>query len=100
MEKWMALTPEQLSGLERLGSENVRQLLDQAGVGPLSAVIGVCEIHPKRGDVQDWLAQLEGKASLQLLQLQERTLWWAKAAAWIGAASIIVSIIIAWLQSR
>jgi hypothetical protein len=44
-----------------------------------------------RGDVEDWLAEQDREATKR----QMDTLWWAKAAAWIGAAGILVAIVIA-----
>jgi hypothetical protein len=87
----MTLSPNQRSELDRLGAENVGLKLQYAGIGRGAAVIGFTTPDMDRGDVEDWLAEQSRKAATQ----QAQTLRWAKAAAWIGIAGIIVAIAIA-----
>jgi hypothetical protein len=39
-----------------------------------------------RGEVEDWLAAKDNTLRERAEKLQEDTLWWAKAAAWIAGA--------------
>jgi len=96
----MAVTPEQRAALQKLGRRDLRQQLDHAGPGLGAIVPGLGDGMISRCDVQSYLRELEEKEAAQLLQIQERTLWWAKAAAWLSVASIVASIAIAWVQSR
>jgi hypothetical protein len=88
----MTVAPEQRAELERLGVENVRQRLDHAGSGAGSVVPGLGpSFDMTRGEVEEWLAEKSQEAT----KLQLNILWWAKAAAWIGFAGILVAIAIA-----
>ena len=88
----MPLSPNDRATLERLGTDNVRQRLDHAGPGPGAVVPGLGEqFGMTRSNVEEWLAEEGRKAA----KLQLDILWWAKAAAIIGAVGIGVTIAIA-----
>jgi hypothetical protein len=90
----MTLSAKDRAELDRLGIENVRLKLPYAGASPGSVVPGLGEgFGMTRGDVETWVAERAQEASKQ----QADILWWAKAAALIGAAGIVVTIAIAWL---
>jgi hypothetical protein len=50
-----------------------------------------------RGDVEAWLAGQDKAARKRAEKLQEDTLWWAKAAAWLSGVGIIVGAIVSFL---
>jgi hypothetical protein len=88
----MALSDADRAELNRLGIENVKLKLSYAGPGAGSVVRGLGPGYGMtRGDVEDWLAEQDREAARRQID----TLWWAKAAAWIGAAGILVAIVIA-----
>lgn len=88
----MPLSPTDRVELDRLTVENVRLKLAYAGPGPGSVVPGLGPgFGMTRGDVEDWLAEQSRAATT----LQSKILWWAKAAAWVGAVGILVGIAIA-----
>lgn len=90
----MAISPEDRAYLESLGVDNVRQRLSYAGSGGYAVVPGLGRgpgLDLTRSDVEAWLAEKDRAAR----RLQSDTLWWAKAAAWIGIAGIVVAIAIA-----
>lgn len=88
----MSLTREERALLERLGVENVRQRLDHAGSGGGSVISGLGpSFGMTRSDVEAWLAEKDQEARKMQLDI----LWWAKTAAFIGAAGILVAIAIA-----
>jgi hypothetical protein len=89
------LTNEHRAELERRGPRNVRLRLRYAGPGSGSVVPGLGDGRMLRSDVEDWLFDKEIEASQKSLQVQEDTLRWAKLAAWIGVAGILVAIVIA-----
>jgi hypothetical protein len=98
----MTLKAEHRAELERLGIENVRQRLNYAGAGSGSIVPGVGDGRVLRSDVENWLAQEEVSRARRSMELQESTLWWAKAATGatiiLGITGIVVAVIIALLQ--
>jgi hypothetical protein len=87
----MPLSPSDRTELERLGADNVRHRLSYSGPSK-EAVIGAFGpgFGMTRGDVEEWLAEKSQEAA----KLQLNILWWAKAAAWISATSILVMIAI------
>jgi hypothetical protein len=88
----MALSPEDRERLEALSPEIVRQRLSYAGAGDGSIVPGLG--RPKdllRGDVEEWLAEKDKEAA----KLQQKTLAWARAAAWISIVGIVVAVVLA-----
>jgi hypothetical protein len=87
----MALTAEQRAELERLTVSYVRQQLPYAGASPGSVVPGLGNGMMLRADVAGWVAEKDQEQA----QLQVSTLFWAKVAAWVGVAGIVVAIIIA-----
>jgi hypothetical protein len=90
----MPLSRADRAELDRLGVENVRLKMAYAGPGPGSVVPGLASPSGQwmtRSDVEDWLAEQGRKAERQ----QAAILWWAKAAAWVGAAGIVVAIVVA-----
>jgi len=87
----MPLTPEQRAELERLTVSYVRQQLPYAGPGRGSVVPGLGNGMMLRADVAGWVAEKDEEQA----QLQASTLFWAKVAAWVGVAGIVVAIIIA-----
>jgi hypothetical protein len=86
----MALTPGQVSELERLGVDNVRERLRYADPGGGSIVPGLGDGKMLRSDVEGWLGEQDKAARKRAEKLQEDTLWWAKAAAWFSGVGIIV----------
>jgi hypothetical protein len=93
----VALSFDQIRELERLGIDNVRQRLRYAGAGPGSIVPGLGDGRMLRGDVEDWLAGKDKALRERAEKLQEDTLWWAKAAAWIAGAGIVVGTAVSFL---
>jgi hypothetical protein len=88
----MALSDADRAELNRLGIENVKLKLSYAGPGSGSVVPGLGPgFGMTRGDVENWLAEQDREAAKR----QVDTLWWAKAATWIGAVGILVAIAIA-----
>jgi hypothetical protein len=86
---------DQTRELERLGMDNVRDRLRYADAGPGAIVPALGDGKMLRGDVENWLAQKDKALREHAQKLQEDTLWWAKAAAWIGVAGILVAMAIA-----
>jgi hypothetical protein len=76
---------------------NVCQRLRYAGAGPGSIVPGLGDGRMLRGDVEDWLAAKDNALRERAEKLQEDTLWWAKAAAWIAGAGIVVGMVVSFL---
>jgi hypothetical protein len=69
--------------------ENVKLKLGVAGTGTGAAVPGLGQkLAMTRGDVEDWLAEQDREAAKRQID----TLWWAKAATWIGVAGILVAM--------
>ena len=93
----MALTSDQVRELERLGVDNVRERLRYAGAGAGSIVPGLGDGKMLRGDVEVGLAEQDKAARKRAEKLQEDTLWWAKAAAWLSGVGIIVGAIVSFL---
>jgi hypothetical protein len=93
----MALTPDQVRELERLGIDNVRERLRYAGPGGGSIVPGLGDGKMLRSDVEGRLGEQDKAARKRAEKLQEDTLWWAKAAAWLSGIGIIVGAIISFL---
>jgi len=93
----VALTSDQVRELERLGVDNVRERLRYAGAGAGSIVPGLGDGKMLRGDVEVWLAEQDKAARKRAEKLQEDTLWWAKAAAWLSGVGIIVGAIVSFL---
>jgi hypothetical protein len=90
----MALSETDRTELNRLDVENVKLKLGHAGPGPGSVVPGLGPgFGMTRSDVEDWLAERSKEAAQQ----QSDILWWAKAAAYISAAGIVIAVIIALL---
>jgi hypothetical protein len=89
-EQMMTLSVADRAELDRLGIENVKLKLGHAGPGSGSVVPGLgAGFGMTRGDVEDWLGGPRGTKQ------RVDTLWWAKAATWIGAVGILVAIAIA-----
>jgi hypothetical protein len=93
----VALTSDQIRELERLGVDNVRERLRYAGSGGGSIAPGLGDGKMLRGDVEAWLAEPDKAARERAEKLQEDTLWWAKAAAWLSGVGIIVGAIVSFL---
>jgi hypothetical protein len=93
----VALTSDQVRELERRGVDNVRERLRYAGAGAGSIVPGLGDGKMLRGDVEVWLAEQDKAARKRAEKLQEDTLWWAKAAAWLSGVGIIVGAIVSFL---
>jgi hypothetical protein len=93
----MPLTFEQRKECEHLGPDNVRRQLAYAGAGAGSIVPGLGDGMMLRGDVQEWLAEIERKNTEEQKQATANTLFWAKVAAWAGIIGIVVTIVIALL---
>jgi hypothetical protein len=88
----MSLPAADRTELDRFGVENVRLKLPFANPGSDTPVPGLgARFGMKRGDVEEWLAEQTREAA----RLQLRILWWAKAAAWIGIAGIIIGVLVA-----
>jgi hypothetical protein len=89
----MALTPEQLAELERLGPETIRLKLMLGGPGRGASIPGF-ETGPfqslTRSDVETWLAE----KSIQEAAMQRSTLTWAKIAGIAGIICVIVTAIV------
>src|SRR5262249_13104092 len=91
----MALSDADRAELNRLGIENVKLKLTYAGPGGGAVVPGLRPGYGvERGVVEE---------AREALRRQSDSLWWAKAATWIGAAGILVAIAIAalgkWLKA-
>ena len=94
----MGLTPDQVCELERLGVDNVRDRLRYAGASGGAIVPGLGDRSQMlRRDVEDWLVEQDKVARKRVEKLQEDTLWWAKAAAWLSGVGIIVAAIVSFL---
>ena len=93
----MPLKFDQACELERLGMDNVRERLRYAGASPGSIVPGLGDGNMLRGDVENWLAERDKALRERAEKLQQDTLWWAKAAAWVAGAGIIVGAIVSFL---
>ena len=93
----MPLTFDQARELERLGMDNVRERLRYAGASPGSVVPALGDGKMLRGDVEDWLAERDKALRERAEKLQQDTLWWAKAAAWVAGAGIVVGAIVSFL---
>jgi hypothetical protein len=93
----VALTSNQIRELERLDVDNVRERLRYAGAGGVSVVPGLGDGKMLRDDVEVWLAEQDKAARKRGEKLQEDTLWWAKAAAWLSGVGIIVGAVVAFL---
>jgi hypothetical protein len=59
----MPLTFDQQRECERQGPDNVRRQLAYAGANPGSVVPGLGDGMMTRGDVQEWLAEIERKSA-------------------------------------
>jgi hypothetical protein len=93
----MALSDADRAELDRLRIENVKLKLSHANPGADSPVPGLGPgFGMARGDVEGWLAEQDREATKRQID----TLWWAKAAAWISAAGILVAIVIAASSGR
>jgi hypothetical protein len=77
--------------------DNVRQKLRYAGAAQGAIVPGLGDGKMLRGDVEDWLAEQDKAAKERAEKLQQDTLWWAKAAAWIAGAGIIIGTLVSFL---
>jgi hypothetical protein len=93
----MPLTFDQQRECERQGPDNVRRQLAYAGANPGSVVPGLGDGMMTRGDVQEWLAEIERKSAEEQKEATANTLFWAKVAAWAGIIGIVVTIVIALL---
>jgi hypothetical protein len=93
----MPLTFDQQRECERQGPDNVRRQLAYAGANPGSVVPGLGDGMMTRGDVQEWLAEIERKSAEEQKEATASTLFWAKVAAWAGIIGIVVTIVIALL---
>jgi hypothetical protein len=96
----MPLTFDQQRECERQGPDNVRRQLAYAGANPGSVVPGLGDGMMTRGDVQEWLAEIERKSAEEQKEATASTLFWAKVAAWAGIIGIVVTIVIALLGRR
>jgi hypothetical protein len=96
----MPLTFDQQRECERQGPDNVRRQLAYAGANPGSVVPGLGDGTMTRGDVQEWLAEIERKSAEEQKEATASTLFWAKVAAWAGIIGIVVTIVIALLGRR
>jgi hypothetical protein len=87
------LTPENRAELEALGAETVRAKLIQGGAGRGAALSGFKTGKYgdalSRGDVEDWLAEKH----VEEARLQLGTYRWAKIAALVGIAGLIIAAI-------
>jgi hypothetical protein len=87
----MPLSQSDRAELDRLGVDNVRQRL-VPGSGGSAVVPGLGPgVGMTRSDVEEWLAEKSQEAT----KLQLNILWWARAAFWVGVASILVTLAIA-----
>ena len=86
----MSLSPESRAELERPGVKNVRHKLARGSPDGSSVVPGLGS-ELTRTDVEAWLSEKDDAAQ----QLQLDILWWAKAAALVSAAGIVVAVAIA-----
>ena len=68
-----------------------------ASAGSGSVVPGLGDGKMLRSDVEVWLAEKDEAARKRAEKLQEDTLWWAKAAAWLSGIGIIVGTIVSFL---
>jgi hypothetical protein len=93
----MPLTFDQQRECERQGPDNARRQLAYAGANPGSVVPGLGDGMMTRGDVQEWLAEIERKSAEEQKEATASTLFWAKVAAWAGIIGIVVTIVIALL---
>jgi hypothetical protein len=93
----MPLTFDQQRECERQGPDNVRRQLAYAGANPGSVVPGLGDGMMTRGDVQEWLAEIERKSAEEQKEATASTLFWAKVAAWAGIIGLVVTIVIALL---
>ena len=95
----MPLTPEQREELERRGVAYVRRQLSYAGRDDEAVVPNLKTEHGfmLRGDVATWLEKRDQEAQAKAERLQAKTLFWAKAAAFVSGVGIIVAIGIALL---
>jgi hypothetical protein len=88
----MALSPSERAELDRLGVANVQLRLAYSGPGAGAMVPALGRGYGMdRGDVEDWLAERTRETE----KMQSDTLWWAKAAAWIGAIGSAVGVVVA-----
>jgi|GEM_PF-4919834 hypothetical protein len=90
----MSLSDADREELERVGPENVRSKLAYAGTGRGATVPGLGKGMMLRGDVEDWLAERVRESA----KLEADTLFFTKAAFWIGGLGLLVAIIIALLD--
>jgi hypothetical protein len=97
-------TPAQCAELERLGLSEVRLHYERAGMDDSRTVATLLDGGMLRRDVGAWIAEKEREAQAKADQItaksqhiQAQTLRWAKAAAWIGVAGIVVAIILAFV---
>jgi hypothetical protein len=93
----MPLTFDQQRECERQGPDNVRRQLAYAGANPGSVVPGLGDGMMTRGDVQEWLAEIERKSAEEQKEATASTLFCAKVAAWAGIIGLVVTIVIALL---
>jgi hypothetical protein len=91
----MALTEAARTELSRLGIEGVKMKLAYAGAGSGSSVPGICSPDPIRLEVENWLFAEIARVDREATKDRSATLWWAKAATWIGGLGIVVAIAIA-----
>src|SRR5262249_30432656 len=87
----MSLSDADREELERVGPENVRSKLAYSGTGRGATVPGLGKGMMLRGDVEDWLAERVRESA----KLEADTLFFTKAAFWIGGLGLLVAIIIA-----
>jgi hypothetical protein len=95
--KPMPLTFEQRKECQRLGPDNVRRQLAYAGPGAGSIVPGLGDGMMLRGDVQEWLAEIERKNTRGTEAGDREHIVLGKVAAWAGIIGIVVPIVIALL---
>ena len=101
----MTLHPAALGELERLGVATVRARL--AGLPPnyqapdQIVILGTGGFDPPRGDVEDWLREKDIAAEREAAQrhaeqvtLGRDTVWWAKWAALLAAATLVASVLL------
>src|SRR5262249_58222184 len=86
----MSLSDADREELERVGPENVRSKLAYAGTGRGATVPGLGKGIMLRGDVQDWLAERVRESA----KLEADTLFFTKAAFWIGGVGLLDLVII------
>jgi len=72
--------------LEKLGPDNVRQMLSKGGGGNGSIVPG---LNMVQSDVLNWLSQKHKEEQAH----QDRVLCWAKAATLVGVAGAIMAFL-------